>query len=375
MDLTHALAGPYCTMLLGDLGADVVKLEPPGRGDQTRSWGPPFIEGESSYFLSVNRNKRSLVLDLKGTGGQGAALRLARTSDVLVENLRSGSASRLGLGAEQLRRDQPELTYASISGFGQAHPTLTGYDQIAQGTSGLMSITGSPGGPPVKVGVPLGDLSAGMFTAHAILAALVERGRTGQGRTINVTLNDSLLALHTYQAGILFATGEPAQRSGNQHSTIVPYGAFRASDGFVNVAVGSDALFDRFCRALEASELLSDPRFQSNALRHAARPALLAEIERLMAQRSCQEWLDRFEQFGVPAGPILGLAEAFASPLASGRGMRVEMNHPLAGTISQVGPPWQLDGQPQALRRPPPTLGQHTEEILAELGLGLADSD
>jgi crotonobetainyl-CoA:carnitine CoA-transferase CaiB-like acyl-CoA transferase len=367
MDLTHALAGPYCTMLLGDLGADVVKVEPPVEGDHSRQWGPPFVNGESSYFMSVNRNKRSVCLDLKSPAGLEAAVELALASDVLVENFRPGTAARLGLGWDVLHERRPELVYASISGFGQGRPTLAGYDQIAQGTSGLMSITGEPGGPPTKLGVPVGDLAAGMFAAHAILAALLERSRTGVGRYIDVALNDSLLALLTYQAGRYFATGEPPQREGNYHSTIAPYGTFATRDGHLNLAVGSDEQYHRFCEALQAPELGSDPRFTTNADRQASRLDLRVEIERRLTRRSTGEWLARMEAAGIPAGPIHDLELAFTDPVAVEREMRVEMDHPAAGRIAQVGAPWKLDGLSSPLRLAPPTLGQHTTEVLTEV--------
>ena len=373
LDLTHALAGPYCTLLLADLGADVIKVEPPGLGDQSRVWGPPFLNGESSYFLSVNRNKRSASLDLKTEAGLRAVTALAQVSDVVVENFKPGTAARLGLDAETLRASRPELIHASISGFGQNRPTLAGYDQIAQGTSGLMSVTGAPDGPPTRVGVPVGDITAGMFAAHAILAALVERHRTGRGRTIDVALNDSLLALLTYQAGRLFAIGEPPSRTGNDHPTIVPYGTFETADGFVNVAVGSDAQFQRFCEALEAPELAADPRFETNAQRQVARKELLPAIQQLVRLRSRSEWLERFEAHGIPAGPIFDMAEAFSSPLATDRAMRSEVDHPTAGRISQVGAPWKLDGRSSPIRMPPPTLGEHTTEVLREV-LGYDDA-
>lgn len=374
LDLTHALAGPYCTMLLGDLGADVIKVEPPHEGDHSRQWGPPFLGGESSYFLSVNRNKRSVALDLKSEAGRLACERLALASDVVVENFRPGAAARLGLGPEQLRARKPSLVFASISGFGQARPSLAGYDQIAQGTSGLMSLTGAPDGPPTKVGVPVGDITAGMFAAHAILAALVERARTGAGRSIDVALNDALLALHTYQAGRLFATGEVPRREGNHHATIAPYGTFATADGHVNVGVGSDDQFQRFCQALDAPELAADSRFQSNPQRQAAKLALAAEIDRRMAARRSAEWLARLEAAGIPAGPILDLAQAFSGPIVAEREMRVEVEHPAAGTVSQVGAPWKLDGASSPIRHAPPLLGQHTEEVLREV-LGYADED
>jgi crotonobetainyl-CoA:carnitine CoA-transferase CaiB-like acyl-CoA transferase len=366
MDLTQALAGPYCTMVLADLGADVIKIEPPGTGDQARQWGPPFIHGEASYFMSVNRNKRSVVLDLKSSAGRACARELALKSDVIVENFKPGTIARLGLDPEELLATKPDLVFASISGFGQNQPNLTGYDQIAQGTSGMMSLNAAPDGPPTKVGVPIGDISAGMFAAHAILAALVERHRTGRGRHVDVALNDSLLALHTYQAGRLFATGEVPSRDGNYHATIVPYGTFAVADGFINVAVATNAQFQRFCAALEAPELATDPRFATNALRQAARSELNREIALRLSNGTRQEWLARLEEHGIPAGPILDIKEAFASPLATARGMRVEVDHPRAGPIGQVGAPWKLDGTSSPIRLAPPTLGQHTSEVLRD---------
>jgi crotonobetainyl-CoA:carnitine CoA-transferase CaiB-like acyl-CoA transferase len=363
LDFTHALAGPYCTMLLGDLGADVVKVEPPS-GDHARHWGPPFINGESSYFLSVNRNKRSVVLDLKSPEGLNLARKLALASDVVVENFKPGTMSRLGLGPDDLQGMKAALVYASISGFGQNQPTLAGYDQIAQGTSGMMSMNAMPDGPPTKVGVPIGDISAGMFASQAILAALVERATTGKGRRIDVALNDSLLALFTYQAGRYFATGEIPSQEGNHHATIAPYGTFAVAGGLINVAVATDAQFSRFCEAIGAPELARNPRFATNALRQAARPALEREIEARLGQDTREHWLARFEKAGIPAGPILGIDEAFASPLATERHMRVEVEHPRSGRISQVGAPWQIDGEPSPIRMPPPMLGQHTDEVL-----------
>jgi crotonobetainyl-CoA:carnitine CoA-transferase CaiB-like acyl-CoA transferase len=366
LDFSHALAGPYCTMLLGDLGADVIKIEPPS-GDHSRQWGPPFINGESSYFLSVNRNKRSVVLDLKRPDARSAAEGLAMVSDVVVENFKPGTMTRLGLDAERLQGMKAALVYASISGFGQSQPTLAGYDQIAQGTSGMMSVNATPDSPPTKVGVPIGDITAGMFASQAILAALVERTRTGKGRYIDVALNDSLLALFTYQAGRFFASGEVPVQEGNHHPTITPYGTFAVSDGFINMAVATDVQFLRFCEAIHAPELAADPRFATNALRQAARSVLVAAIEGHLREGTRSEWLAKFEQFGIPAGPILDIEEAFASPLATEREMRVKIEHPKAGEINQVGAPWKIDGRSSAIRMPPPLLGQHTAEVLSEL--------
>ena len=375
LDFSHALAGPYCTMLLGDLGADVIKVEPP-KGDQSRQWGPPFINGESSYFLSVNRNKRSVVLDLKRPATLRVAEKLAVASDVVVENFRPGTMARFGLDAEKLQGLKAELVYASISGFGQNQPTLAGYDQIAQGTSGMMSMNAMPEGPPTKVGVPIGDITAGMFASQAILAALVERGRTGKGRYIDVALNDSLLALFTYQAGRFFATGEIPSLEGNHHATIAPYGTFAVRDGFLNVAVASDAQYVRFCEAIRAPELAEDPRFATNALRQAAKLDLASAIERHLREDTRAHWLERFEQFGIPAGPILGIDEAFASPLATERDMTVEIEHPKSGRITQVGAPWKIDGASSPIRIPPPLLGQHTAEVLRDwLDLDVSELD
>ncbi len=367
LDLTHALAGPYGTMLLGDLGADVIKIEAPGEGDHARRWGPPFVNGESAYFLSVNRNKRSVALDLKKEAGLQAAIDLALVSDVLVENFRPGTAARLGLGWDVLHERRPELVYASISGFGQGRPSLAGYDQIAQGTSGLMSITGEAGHQPTKVGVPVGDIAAGMFAAQAIMAALIERARTGVGRYIDVALNDSLLALLTYQAGRYFATGEAPQRDGNHHATIAPYGTFATRDGHVNLAVASNEHFHRFCEALQAPELTTDARFATNADRQAARSELTIEIERRLTRRTTGEWLARMEAAGIPAGPIHDLEAAFTDPVAVERGMRVEIEHPAAGRIGQVGAPWKLDGLSSPIRLAPPMLGQHTAQVLTDV--------
>ena len=365
LDFTHALAGPYCTMLLGDLGADIAKIESK-TGDQSRQWGPPFIGDESSYFLSVNRNKRSVVLDLKSKDGLEAARSLALAADVLVENFKPGTMERLGLGPNELQAFKPSLVYASISGFGQDHPTLAGYDQIAQGTSGMMSVNAPPGAGPTKVGIPVGDLAAGMFATHAILAALFERERTGTGRYIDLALNDALLALFTYQAGRLFATGAAPKSDGNFHATIAPYGMFEAGDGFLNLAVATDEQFARFSEAIGTPELAHEPAFATNALRQASRDTLVARIEDRLKKGTRAEWLARLEAAGIPAGPIYDLKEAFDSRLAADRQMRLEVERPGRGTITQVGAPWKIDGASSEIRLPPPRLGEHTAEVLKE---------
>ena len=365
-DLTHALAGPYCTLLLGDLGADVLKIEGPD-GDHSRGWGPPFIDGESSYFLSVNRNKRSVVLDLRAEAARQAAVVLATSCDVLVENLRPGTAAKLGLGYADLRRLHPGLVYCSISGFGQDRPALAGYDQIVQGTAGLMSITGMPDGPPVKLGVPIGDIAAGMFASTAICAALHARHETGQGRYIDVAMQDSVMALLTYQAGRFFATGAAPGREGNQHPTIAPYGTYATADGFLNVAVGSDSQFRAFCTAIGAPGLADEPRFRTNRDRQSARGELNAEVERAMRARTTADWKPVLDAAGVPAGPILDLAEVFADPAVQARGVEVSTEHPSVGTVRMVGTPWQIDGEKFRVGRPPPRLGEHTAQVLSEV--------
>jgi len=372
-DLTHALAGPYCTMLLGDLGADVIKIEAPGEGDHSRAWGPPFVDGESAYFLSVNRNKRSVALDLKSEAGRRAAVLLAAACDVLVENLRPGTAARLGLGYQDLKLLHPGLVYCSISGFGQDRPSLAGYDQIVQGTAGLMSLTGLPDGPPIKLGVPIGDIAAGMFGANTVCARLYARERTGEGAFIDVALQDSVMALLTYQGGRYFATGEAPAREGNQHPTIAPYGTYATADGFLNVAVGSDAQFETFCAALGVPGLAADPRFRTNRDRQRRRQDLNAELETALRRRGTADWQAVLEQAGVPAGPILDLAEVFADPGVQARGVEVSVEHPTAGRWRMVGAPWRIDGQRFHVRRPPPRLGEHTAEVLAEVA-GLPDA-
>ncbi|MGH2819936.1 MAG: CaiB/BaiF CoA transferase family protein [Actinomycetota bacterium] len=367
LDFTRALAGPYCTMVLGDLGAEVNKVEMPGRGDETREWGPPFVNGQSSYFMSINRNKRSVALDLKSEDGLQVARDLAARSDVVVENFRPGTTARLGIGPGDLRALNERLVYCSVSGFGQDGPARAGYDQIVQGTAGLMSITGMPDGPPVKLGIPISDIVAGMFGAHAVLAALYERERAGKGKTIDVAMQDSVIALLTFQAGRYFATGDSPGREGNHHPSIAPYGMYETADGYVNITVGNDSLYRRFCEALEAPHLLDDDRFTSNGERVGNRDALTSEITSILRARTTDEWLHRLDDAGVPAGSIRTLEEVFADPLVEDRAMKVDVGHPTVGTVSVTGAPWKLDGSSSPVRLPPPLLGQHTGAVLAEV--------
>ena len=368
-DFTQALSGPYCTMLLADLGADVVKVEMPGRGDDSRHWGPPFVGDTAAYFLSVNRNKRSIELDLRSPSGREAAAALVADSDVVVENWRPGAAARLDLDAATLTQRHRRLVYCSISGFGADGPPRAGYDQIVQGMSGWMSLTGDGEGQPFKAGVPVGDISAGMFAAHGILAALLKRERTGEGSVVDVAMLDSLVAMLAYQATRYFATGVSPLREGNQHATIAPYGTFPTGDGSLNVCVGNDQQFQRLCVALDAQHLGIDPRYQTNSLRLQHRDELTVEISEVMRRLTSADILERLEGAGVPAGPIRTLEEVFADEDVQRRGLQLRVDHEQLGQVSVPGGPWRLDGAPVSARLPPPVLGQHTGQILEELGL------
>jgi crotonobetainyl-CoA:carnitine CoA-transferase CaiB-like acyl-CoA transferase len=350
LDLSRVLAGPYCTMLLADLGADVVKVERPEEGDETRSWGPPYAGGESAYFLAVNRGKRSVALDLARPEAQEVLLRLARWADVVVENFRPGTAERLGAGYERLARENPKLVYCSISGFGDERP---GYDFVTQAESGLMAITGEPDGAPTKVGVALTDVLAGYAAATAILAALVE----GAGRRIEITLYDVTLSALVNVAQGALVTGEEPRRQGNAHPSIVPYQTFAAADGLVTVAGANDGLYRRLCLALERPDLLEDERYRTNSLRVEHRKELVAELSAVLATRTADEWVERLGAAGVPVGKVRGVLEA----LGEARTFTVE--HPTAGTVPLVASPLG------AATRPPPLLGEHTREVLGEAGL------
>jgi len=359
-----------CTILLADLGARVIKVETPDGGDDTRGWGPPFLEGESAYFLSVNRNKESLTLNLKDPRGRELLLRLLAKADVLVENFRPGTMDRLGLSYAELHARFPQLVYASISGFGQNGPSRerAAYDLILEGMGGLMGITGEESGPPTKVGVAVADICAGMYAAFGILAALRVRDRSGGGQLVDAALLDGLVSWLTYAAGIYFATGQSPGRLGNAHPSIVPYQSFRTTDGYINVAVGSEAIWRRFCEAV-APELADDPHYATNRDRVAARQALVARLETIFATRSAQAWMQILDVAGVPNGPIRTIAEVFNDPQVHYREMVVELMHPLVGAIKQTGVPVKLSDTPGQVRTPPPTLGQHTDAILKELGL------
>jgi crotonobetainyl-CoA:carnitine CoA-transferase CaiB-like acyl-CoA transferase len=370
LDLTRVLSGPFATMTLADLGADVVKVEQPGQGDDTRQWGPPFQGGEAAYFLSVNRNKRSLAVDLKSAEGLLAVRELALTADVLVENFRPGTAERLGLGYEELSKTNPGLIYASISGYGQTGPDSgrAGYDAIAQARSGIMSVTGEPDGPPVRVGVSSADLVAGMWATIGILAALHEKQRSGLGQWVDISLLDGSVSWLTYVSSGYFASGEIPRRYGSAHPTIAPYQAFPTADGFVMVAVGNDGLWRRFAAALDRQDLISDERFATNPSRVAHRDILIPLIERSMIGRTTADWVKLLDQAGVPVGPIQTVDEALSDPQVLARGMVAELQHPTAGPLRVVGCPIRLTRTPATVRTAPPMLGQHTDDILAGLG-------
>lgn len=371
LDLSRILAAPYCTMLLGDLGADVVKVERPGSGDDTRGWGPPFQGGESAYFLSVNRNKRSLTLDLKHPEGREVAVRLASKSDVLVHNFRPGVAERLGLGPEPLCQENTRLVYCRVSSFGQSGPYAErpGYDALIQAMGGLMSITGEPDGPPTKVGVAIVDVLAGLFAANGILAALSERERSGRGQVVDVALLDSLLAALVNQAQSYLTTGVAPGRLGSAHPSIVPYQSFRAADDWFFVAVGNDSLFDKLCNVLGHGELAKDERFRTNELRVKNRGALVTLLDGEFAQAKASEWVQRCRDHGVPAGPINDIHRVLTDPHLQQRGVVRKVEHETLGALELVKSPLELSRTPTHIHRAPPLLGQHSEQVLEELGL------
>ncbi|MBI4390818.1 MAG: CoA transferase [candidate division NC10 bacterium] len=372
LDLTRILAGPFCTMVLGDMGADVVKVENPDGGDDTRRWGPPFLEGESAYFLSVNRSKRSLTVNLRVPQGKALLRDLLARADVLIENFRPGAMERLGFGYEAAAAANPRLIYCSISGFGQTGPEASrpGYDLIVQGESGVMSLTGFPDGPPCKVGLSIADLIAGMYAVQGIALALYARERTGRGQRVDVALLDGMISFLTYQAGIFFTTGKSPARMGNLHPTIMPYETFEAADGHLNVAVGNNSLFQQFCRVLGRSDLAADRRFGTDAGRVEHRAALRPTLEEILRGRSVAAWLEAFGAAGIPCGAIKGVAEVFASPQVLAREMVRTLVHPKVGPVQVTGNPLKLSETPGAVEQPPPLLGEHTDQVLAEwLGL------
>ncbi|MER0479637.1 CoA transferase [Streptomyces sp. Edi2] len=372
LDLSRILSGPFCSMMLADLGADVIKVEDTASGDDTRAWGPPFQGEDAAYFHSVNRNKRGIAVDLKDPDCLRLIQELAAGADVIVENFRPGTAARLGLGYQDVRDRNPGVVYASISGYGQTGPYRSepGYDAIAQAVSGVMSVTGEPGGPPVRFGVSPADLAAGMWAAIGVLAALRNREYTGSGEWVDVSLLDGQVAWLSYVAGGYFASGNVPQRYGSAHPTIVPYQAFPTADGHLMVAAGNDGLWRRFATAIGCSGLADDPRFATNPDRVRHRGELLPLIERALRARGAQEWAEILTEAKVPVGPINTVDQALRHPQVLARGMVAEVEHPDAGTLRTVASPLKLSGSPATVRTPPPRHGEHTAQILTALGVG-----
>jgi crotonobetainyl-CoA:carnitine CoA-transferase CaiB-like acyl-CoA transferase len=366
IDLTRVLSGPYCTMLLADMGARVIKVEQPGRGDDTRGWGPPFVGTESAYFLSINRNKESLTLDLKNDDGRALLFRLLERADVLVENFRPGTMLRLGLDYDALRSRFPALIYCSISGFGQTGPRRNqpGYDAVMQGEGGLMSITGEPHGPPLRLGVAISDIVSGMFAAQGITMALLARAKTGRGQHVDVGMLDSTAALLTYQAAIYFATGASPARLGNRHPTIVPYETFPAADGDVVLAVGNDELWRSFCRVAGLDAIAADPRFATNRARVSHYDQLKPLIDARLRTRSRADWIEQLTAAGVPCGSVRAVGDVLGDPQLAARDMIAVVEHATLGSLRMLGVPIRLSDTPGRVRSAPPTLGQHTESIL-----------
>ena len=371
LDLTRILAGPLCGQMLGDMGADVIKVEPPGAGDDTRAWGPPFVNGESAYFLGINRNKRSLTLNMAVKAGQDVLAQLVKKSDVVVENFKLGTLEKWGITNEWLEKNAPRVIRCSITGYGSSGPdaALPGYDFILQAESGLMSICGEPDGAPTKYGVAIVDVVTGLYACNVILAALTARNRTGRGQHVEVCLYDSGLAMLINVASNYLVSGKDARRFGNGHPSIVPYTTYPASDGLIAVAVGNDGQFVRFAETVRHPEWARDPRFAKNPDRVTNREALDDLIAQALKRETSSIWIEKLRAAGVPCGPINSVAEALTDPHTLARGMVRTVKHPKVGDLRMLGIPFRLSATPEAIRRAPPLLGQHTEEVLgADLG-------
>ena len=384
LDLSRVLAGPFCTQMLADLGAEVIKVERPRVGDETRTWGPPYVQDdkgadttESAYYLCANRNKRSITVDFSQPRGVALVKQLLERCDVLVENFKVGSLAKFGLGYEQLREEFPGLVYCSITGFGQTGPYAhrPGYDMMAQGMGGLISITGEPDRPPSKVPVAINDIMTGMYTAVALLSAVRHRDLTGEGQHVDVGLLDVQVSWLANVASNYLVGGKLPHRLGTAHPNTVPYQVFPTRDGFIIIAANNDGQFERFCEVARTPELLVDADFASNALRVRNRDRLIPQIEAVTRTRGTAAWMEALEAAGVPCAPVNTIDQVFADPQVEARGMQVRMPHPLAGEeVRLVGSPIGLSRTPVSYRRAPPTLGQHTDEVLAEV-LGLSESE
>jgi formyl-CoA transferase/CoA:oxalate CoA-transferase len=376
LDLSRVLSGPYCTMQLADMGARVIKIERPGAGDDTRAWGPPFVEGESAYFLSINRNKESVTLNFKHPEGRRLLDALIARADVLVENFRPGTLDEMGLGYDAVHARHPRLVYTSISGFGHTGPLRerAGYDAVLQGEAGIMSVTGPADGQGYKVGVAIADLASGLFAAQGTLLALYERERTGQGQHVDIAMLDSVAALLTYQAGIYFTTGAPPQRLGNAHPTVAPYETFRAADGDIVLAAGNDDLWRRFCRVASLDAYAADPRFARNSDRVRNYGVLRPIVAEVFQQRTRAEWIALFNEAGIPVGPVRDLHEVLTDEQLLAREMVHTLHHAVAGPVQVLGTPVKLSATPGDVQSAPPALGQHTDAVLVE-DLGLTPAD
>jgi formyl-CoA transferase/CoA:oxalate CoA-transferase len=376
VDLSRVLAAPFCTMLAADMGARVIKIEHPDKGDDTRAWGPPFDHGESAYFLSVNRNKESVALNFKTPEGRALLESIVERADVLVENFRPGTLARARLDYATLSQTFPRLIYVSLSGFGQTGPRRDegGYDAIAQAESGLMSITGSSDGPAVRVGVAIADIVAGMYAFQGLLLALIARARTGRGQHVDIGLLDSATSVLTYQAARYFATGEPAGRSGNRHLSIAPYDTFHTSDGVIVLAVGNDTLWHRVCEAFERPDLSADERFSTNAGRVTHYDALKPVLESLFAMRASRPLVEMLRQAGVPCGAVRSIDEVMNDPHIVARQMVQTVMHPTIGALQTLGVPTKLSATPGSVRTAPPRLGEHTRSVL-QGDLGVTDAE
>jgi crotonobetainyl-CoA:carnitine CoA-transferase CaiB-like acyl-CoA transferase len=375
LDLTRVLSGPYCTMFLGDMGARVIKVEQPGRGDDTRAWGPPFVKGESTYFLGTNRNKESVTLDFKHPRGRQLLDALIERADILIENFRPGTLERAGLDYAALQQIHPRLIYASISGFGHTGPRRyqPGYDAVIQAEGGLMSITGAPDGPPYRLGVAIADMVAGLLAAQGILLALYARDRTGRGQHIDIGMLDGVVALLTYHSSMHLVANTSSPRVGNGHTTIAPYDTFKAADGDFFLAVGNDEQFRRFCDAVGLDSLARDPRFATNPARVEHRTELAARLEPVLTQRPRKRWIALLTEAGVPCGEVREVAEALADAQLTARQMIESVEHATIGPMKVLGLPIKLSDTPGSVRTAPPTLGQHTTAILSELGLDTSE--
>jgi formyl-CoA transferase len=376
LDISRVLAGPYAAMTLGDMGAEVVKVEQPGEGDETRGWGPPWAGGESAYYLSVNRNKRGLTLNLKHDAARRIFLELVRRSDILIENFKRGTLERMNLSDDALWEVNPGLIHASITGFGSTGPyrDYPGYDFVIQGMAGIMSITGDAGGEPMKVGVAIVDVTAGLYTVNGILAALYARRETGRGQRVDVSLLESALAWLVNVGQNYLVSGTPPKRYGNAHPNVVPYQVFHAQDRPLALGVGNDRQFRVFCTLAGQPDLAGDPRFSTNTARLENRDALIPIVNHLIAARPADDWLRMLNDAGVPAGPINTIPQALADPQVQALGILQTLPHPTAGSIQVIGPPMHLSDTPVAPRYAPPRHGEHTDEILREV-LGMTDAE